>query len=76
MFTEGQLYAPVVTTDGGAVVVELGHDHPGVGDPAYRERRNTIAALALDWAPGQALPVAAYTDEEHEVWRVPGSARR
>jgi len=70
MFTEGQLYAPVVTTDGGAVVVELGHDHPGVGDPAYRERRNMIAALALDWAPGQALPVAAYTDEEHEVWRV------
>lgn len=70
MFSEGQLYAPVVTTDGGQVVVELGADHPGVGDPAYRERRNTIAALALDWSPGDAVPVAAYTDAEHEVWRV------
>ena len=49
MFTEGQLYAPVVTSDGGEVVVELGHDHPGVGDPAYRERRNALAALALGW---------------------------
>jgi phenylalanine-4-hydroxylase len=70
MFTDGQLYAPVVTLAGGEVVVELGTDHPGVGDPAYRERRNTIAALALDWTEGQPVPVADYTDEEHEVWRV------
>ncbi len=70
MFTEGQLYAPVVTRDGGEVVVELGHDHPGVGDPAYRERRNTIAALALDWVEGKPMPVADYTEEEHEVWRI------
>ncbi len=70
MFSEGQLYAPVVTTEGGEVVVELGADHPGVGDPAYRERRNTIAALALDWTDDQPVPVAVYTDEEHEVWRV------
>jgi phenylalanine-4-hydroxylase len=70
MFTDGQLYAPVVTLDGGEVVVELGHDHPGVGDPAYRERRNTIAALALDWTEGRPVPVAEYTEEEHEVWRV------
>jgi phenylalanine-4-hydroxylase len=70
MFTDGQLYAPVVTLDGGEVVVELGHDHPGVGDPAYRERRNTIAALALGWTEGQPVPVAEYTEEEHEVWRV------
>jgi phenylalanine-4-hydroxylase len=70
MFSEGQLYAPVVTTDGGEVVVELGADHPGVGDAAYRERRNTIAALALGWTDEQPVPVATYTDEEHDVWRV------
>jgi phenylalanine-4-hydroxylase len=70
MFNEGQLYAPVVTRSDGEVVVELGHDHPGVGDPDYRARRNTIASLALDWTPGEPIPVAAYTDEEHEVWRV------
>ena len=70
MFTEGQLYAPVVTRDGGEVVVELGHDHPGFGDPAYRERRNALAALALEWVEGRPIPVADYTDEEHEVWRV------
>ncbi|MDA8434396.1 MAG: phenylalanine 4-monooxygenase [Actinomycetales bacterium] len=70
MFTDGQLYAPVVTLDGGEVVVELGHDHPGVGDPAYRERRNTIAALALGWTEGRPVPVAEYTEEEHDVWRV------
>ncbi len=70
MFTEGQLYTPVVTRADGEVVVELGADHPGVGDPAYRERRNTIAALATAWAPGRPVPVAAYTEKEHEVWRV------
>jgi phenylalanine-4-hydroxylase len=70
MFNEGQLYAPVVTRADGEVVVELGQDHPGVGDLAYRARRNTIASLALEWTPGQPVPVAAYTDEEHEVWRV------
>ena len=70
MVTEGQLYAPVLTLDGGDVVVELGSDHPGVGDPAYRARRNTIASLALEWTDGAPVPVAEYTDEEHEVWRV------
>jgi phenylalanine-4-hydroxylase len=70
MFNEGQLYAPVVTRSDGEVVVELGADHPGVGDPDYRARRNTIASLALGWSPGEPIPVAAYTEEEHEVWRV------
>lgn len=70
MFTEAQLYAPVVTGADGDVVVELGADHPGVGDPAYRARRNAIAALALDWRPGEPVPAAPYTAEEHEVWRV------
>jgi phenylalanine-4-hydroxylase len=70
MFQEGQLYAPVVTGHDGEVVVELAADHPGVGDPDYRARRNAIAALALDWTPGDPVPVAPYTDVEHEVWRV------
>jgi phenylalanine-4-hydroxylase len=70
MFQEAQLYAPVVTTDGGEVVVELAHDHPGIDDQEYRARRNAIAALALDWRPGEPVPVAPYTDEEDEVWRV------
>jgi phenylalanine-4-hydroxylase len=70
MFQEGQLYAPVVTRHDGEVVVELGVDHPGVGDPDYRARRNAIAALALDWSPGRPVPVALYTDDEHDVWRV------
>jgi phenylalanine-4-hydroxylase len=70
VFEDGQLYAPVVMTGDGDVVVELAADHPGVNDPEYRARRNQIAALALDWTPGAPIPQAAYTDEEHEVWRV------
>ncbi len=70
MFEEGQVYAPVVTNDDGEVVVELAADHPGIDDLDYRARRNQIAALALDWQPGRPTPRAAYTDEEHDVWRV------
>ena len=70
MFEDGQLYAPVVTTGDGAVVVELAADHPGINDPEYRARRNQIAALALDWAPGKPIPEAHYTDQEHEVWAI------
>ncbi|MGE3811916.1 MAG: phenylalanine 4-monooxygenase [Candidatus Nanopelagicales bacterium] len=69
MFQEAQLYSPV-KADAGGVVVELGADHPGQGDPQYRARRNAIAALALGWEPGQPVPTAEYTEEEHEVWRV------
>lgn len=70
MFEDGQLYAPVVTTGDGAVVVELAADHPGINDPEYRARRNQIAALALDWSPGKSVPEAHYTDQEHEVWAI------
>ena len=69
MFEEGQLYAPV-TRDGDDVTVHLADDHPGFHDEQYRERRNAIAAAAMDWSSGQPIPVIPYTDEEHEVWRV------
>jgi len=70
MFTEGQLYAPVVRRENGYVEVELGDDHPGFHDAEYRVRRNGIAAMALDWRPGDPVPEAAYSEQEHEVWRV------
>jgi len=69
MFEEGQLYAPV-TRKGDEVTVHLASDHPGVADPEYRERRNAIAAAALDWHLGDPLPVIEYTEDEHRVWQV------
>jgi phenylalanine-4-hydroxylase len=69
MFEEGQLYAPV-TREGDEVTVHLADNHPGVADQAYRARRNTIAAAALDWQPGDPLPVIDYTDDEHRVWQL------
>ncbi|MFF7941845.1 phenylalanine 4-monooxygenase [Nocardia gamkensis] len=70
MFTEAQLYSPVTRTGDGDVIVHLSDEHPGVHDPAYRARRNAIAALALDYAPGKPLPQIAYTDEEQRVWQI------
>jgi phenylalanine-4-hydroxylase len=70
MFEEAQLYAPVTRSDSGDVTVHLGTDHPGASDPEYRVRRNALAALAMDWRPGEPPPTAAYTDAEHEVWRI------
>ncbi|MBF6467754.1 phenylalanine 4-monooxygenase [Nocardia beijingensis] len=70
MFTEAQLYSPVTRTGDGDVTVHLSEEHPGVHDPVYRVRRNAIAALALDYAPGKPLPHIAYTDEEQQVWRI------
>jgi phenylalanine-4-hydroxylase len=69
MFEEGQLYAPITKGADGAVEVQLGEGHPGVGDPVYRARRNAIAALALAWTPGEPIPHAEYTQEEQEVWQ-------
>ena len=69
MFEEGQLYSPVTRGDDGQVTVHLGDDHPGVNDPEYRERRNAIAAAALEWSPGEPLPRIDYTEAEHDVWR-------
>jgi phenylalanine-4-hydroxylase len=69
MYEEGQLYSPVTQGDGGQVTVHLADDHPGANDPAYRERRNEIAAAALAWEPGTPAPAIEYTEEEQEVWR-------
>ncbi|GAA1651912.1 phenylalanine 4-monooxygenase [Nocardia ninae] len=70
MFTEAQLYSPVTRSGDGDVTVHLSEEHPGVHDPDYRARRNDIAALALDYAPGKPVPQIAYTDEEQQVWRI------
>lgn len=70
MADSAQLYAPVRRDGDGAVDVVLGAGHPGFSDPAYRARRNALAAEALDWRPGHAVPEPAYTDGEHDVWRV------
>ena len=69
MFEEGQLYSPVTTSEHGKVEVHLADDHPGANDPAYRERRNEIASLALEWQPGEPAPPVEYTEAEQNVWR-------
>ncbi|MGV9329915.1 phenylalanine 4-monooxygenase [Streptosporangium sandarakinum] len=68
MFEEAQYFAPVATRDDGTVEVELAKSHPGFSDPVYRARRNAIAALAVNHVPGAPIPMAAYTEQEHEVW--------
>jgi phenylalanine-4-hydroxylase len=68
VFEEGQLYSPVTSADG-EVTVHLDDDHPGANDPAYRARRNEIAAAALAWKPGTPLPRIAYSSQEEHVWR-------
>jgi phenylalanine-4-hydroxylase len=50
-------------------IVQLAPDHPGFLDAAYRARRNRIAELAFSYRPGEPIPEAPYTAEEHEVWR-------
>src|SRR5258708_7975264 len=70
MFEEAQLYSPVTRDDDGNVEVHLGKDHPGFNDPAYRERRNAIAAAAMVWHPGESIPHVDYTEAEHEIWRL------
>lgn len=51
-------------------IVHLDPDHPGFRDPEYRARRNRIAAIAKRYRPGDAIPAAPYTPEEHDLWRV------
>lgn len=49
-------------------IVQLSPDHPGFCDAAYRARRNRIAELALRYRPGEEIPEAPYSSEEHTVW--------
>lgn len=70
MFDEAQLYSPVTRERDGDVTVHLSAEHPGVDDADYRTRRNAIAALALDYRPGGAVPRIDYTDDEQRVWRI------
>lgn len=48
---------------------QLSADHPGFTDAAYRARRLALADVAARYRPGQPVPDAPYTDEEHELWR-------
>ncbi len=50
-------------------IVNLDPDHPGFRDPEYRARRNAIAQIATNYRPGQPIPHAPYTEQEHDVWR-------
>ncbi|HJX90736.1 MAG TPA: phenylalanine 4-monooxygenase [Pyrinomonadaceae bacterium] len=50
-------------------LVKLDPDHPGFKDPEYRARRNQIAQIALSHVPGEPIPSAPYSAEEHGVWQ-------
>jgi phenylalanine-4-hydroxylase len=60
---------PAVHAGGTDDLVQLDPDHPGFRDRAYRERRNRIARLALEYRSGDEPPTAPYSEEEHGVWR-------
>jgi phenylalanine-4-hydroxylase len=64
---------PVATatdvTAGRNDIVQLNPDHPGFRDDEYRARRNQIAQLAMDYHPGDPIPDAPYSDDEHGVWQ-------
>lgn len=50
-------------------IVQLDPDHPGFRDGEYRARRNEIAQMAMTYSPGDSIPDAPYTEEEHGVWQ-------
>ena len=65
-----------VRIEGGNVFVELDPDHPGFKDKEYRERRNEIAKIAIEWNKMtmqerriKKIPNAPYSEREHAVWK-------
>ena len=50
-------------------IVQLDPDHPGFRDEGYRARRNAIARIAATYEPGQPIPDAPYTADEHKLWQ-------
>jgi phenylalanine-4-hydroxylase len=48
--------------------VHLDASHPGFGDPAYRQRRDQIAAIARAYDGCGEVPDAPYVPEEHATW--------
>jgi len=71
---------PVTTPDevtaGRNDIVQLDPDHPGFRDEQYRARRNQIAQLAMNYQPGDPIPDAPYTSDEHRVWQTIWKALR
>ncbi len=59
----------ILMDSGRHAIVKLDPDHPGFNDAEYRERRNQIAQIAVEYRPGTPVPAAPYTEEEHAVWR-------
>ncbi len=57
-------------------IVQLNPDHPGFRDAEYRARRNQIAQLAMKYRPGDSIPDAPYTPDEHRVWKTIWQALR
>jgi phenylalanine-4-hydroxylase len=53
-----------------APALELPADHPGVSDPAYRQRRAAIAEVGATFTSGAAIPDVEYTPAEDGVWRI------
>jgi phenylalanine-4-hydroxylase len=57
-------------------IVQLDPDHPGFRDSEYRARRNQIALLAMHYRPGDQIPDAPYSADEHRVWQTIWQALR
>jgi phenylalanine-4-hydroxylase len=53
--------------------VSLPADHPGSFDAAYRRRRDSIAAAAAAYRPGDAIPEVHYTPDEDALWELVSS---
>lgn len=64
------IYSPAIFRVGDVVTVTFSDDHPGHSEPVYQQHRADIAKAALDFRLGEPVPRIAYTDAEHELWRV------